>query len=225
MSSILGEVLGSLFNNPAGARADPQLQQGGAPGGVGGLGGGDPGDAGGAGSPGGLGGLLGGLGSLGGMGGMGGMGGTGGMGGLGGGALGGLLGGLLGAGRDGRGGMGARGALIGMLLPLALQWMQRNGGLSGMLEKFGQHGYQSHTQSWLGTGDNQALDAGAVDQVMGHDEIAAMARQLGVAPAEVSQGMAELLPEVANQMTPDGQLPPDGHDALDHALGELSRMT
>ncbi len=207
MSSILGEVLGSLFNNPAGARADPEARQGGGPGGTGGFGGGDPGAAEG---PGGLGGL-GGLGSL------------GGMGGLGGGALGGILGGLLGAGRGGRGGMGARGALIGMLLPL--QWMQRNGGLSGVLEKFSQRGYQNHTQSWVGTGANEPLDASAVDQVVGHDEIAAMARQLGVAPGEVSQGMAELLPEVANQMTPDGQLPPDGHDALDRALGELSRMT
>src|SRR4051794_37572499 len=71
--------------------------------------------------------------------------------GIGGAGLGGLLGGMIagralggGRGMAGRGGFGGRGALIAMLLPLAMQWVQRNGGVGAVLDRFRQKGYGSH---------------------------------------------------------------------------------
>ena len=135
----------------------------------------------------------------GGMGGMGPMG--GGMGGLGGGlggmAMGSVLGGMLGGRRGGLrgGGLGGnRTALMLMLLPLAMRWVQRNGGMGAVLDRFRQRGYTQQAQSWVGTGANQPLDEQAVEQVVGHGELQQMAQRLGVPEQEVAQAFAEIMP-------------------------------
>ena len=64
------------------------------------------------------------------------------------------LGGMLGGGGGGPGSqrqgdspLGGKGALIAMLLPLAMQWVQRNGGLGAVLGRFRQQGLTQHFAS------------------------------------------------------------------------------
>ena len=132
-----------------------------------------------------------------------------------------MLGGLLGRGMplgSSKGGM-----LTAMLLPLAMQWMQRNGGVGAVLDRFRQKGYASHANSWVSTGTNNALDADAVHAVVGPDELSRLSKQLGVPEDEVSHGFAEIIPEVANQLSPDGTLPPQADHALDAGLSTLEK--
>ena len=42
------------------------------------------------------------------------------------------------------------------------------------------------------------MPVGAVDDVVGMDELSRLSQQLGVSNDEVAGGMAEILPEVAN---------------------------
>lgn len=160
-------------------------------------------------------------------GGMGGMGGLGG--GLGGAALGSVLGGMLGGRRSPMGvpagrGMGSnRTALMLMLLPLAMRWVQRNGGMGAVLDRFRQKGYGQQMQSWVATGDNQALDERAVEQVVGHQDLQEMAQRLGVPEEEVRQAFAEVMPEMVNQLTPDGRLDPQADDVLEEGRQELEK--
>lgn len=152
------------------------------------------------------------------------------MGGLGGG-LGGLLGGLiagraLGGARTAPaqgGGFGGRGAVLAMLLPFAMQWVQRNGGLGAVLDRFRQKGYGEHANSWVSTGANKMLDPQAVDDVVGRDELARLSQQLGVPQQEVAGGFAEILPEMVDQLTPGGQVTPEADQALDAGQSELQR--
>ena len=58
-------------------------------------------------------------------------------GGLGGAALGSVLGGMM-TRRAGAGRGGNRGMLLALLLPIAMQWVQRNGGIGAVLEKYRQ---------------------------------------------------------------------------------------
>jgi uncharacterized protein YidB (DUF937 family) len=146
-----------------------------------------------------------------------------------GGGLGDLLGGMLGRGNaslgSGRGGsaFGGRGALVAMLLPFAMQWVQRNGGLGEVLKRFQQKGYGDHANSWVSTGPNRMLDSQAVHEVVGQDELARLSQQLGVPQEEVAGGFGEILPEMVDQLTPDGHVTPEADQALDAGQSELNR--
>lgn len=149
-------------------------------------------------------------------------------GGLGGAALGGLLGGLMrrpGAAGNGTPAAGGRhrGLLLALLLPFAMQWVQRNGGIAAVLDRFRQHGFGPQADSWVSHGQNQPLAAEAVDNVVGREELSRLARQLGVGEDEVKQGFAEILPEMADQLSPQGQVPPEADEALHGGLSEMQK--
>jgi uncharacterized protein YidB (DUF937 family) len=161
------------------------------------------------------------------------------MGGGTGGGLGDLLGGMLGGNRGsaesagpaggglggGSSGLGNKGsALMLLLLPLAMQWVQRNGGIGAVLERFRNKGYSQQAASWVSTGDNEALAPQAVADVVGMDELSRLSQQLGVSQEEVSSGMAQILPEVVNQLTPQGDVPDDGDDLLNRGKSMLEQL-
>lgn len=130
------------------------------------------------------------------------------------GGLGGVLGGALG---------GKRGALLMLLLPYAMRWVQQQGGIGAVLKRFQQQGYGRQSQSWVDLGANQPVDGQAVEQVMGREEIAQVARQLGLPEQEVTQGLAEIMPEMVDQLTPQGQLEPQSDEVLADGYAELER--
>jgi uncharacterized protein YidB (DUF937 family) len=162
-----------------------------------------------------MGGSSGGLGNLGNLGGLGGM-------------LGNVLGGASSGGADAGGrtapSTGGKGALLAMLLPLAMQMIQRNGGVGAMLDKFKQQGLGQQVDSWVSTGANQSVSADAVINAVGADEVARMAQQLGVPEDQVAGGLAHILPHVVNHLTPDGDVAPDADNTLNAGLSELTQM-
>ena len=138
-----------------------------------------------------------------------------------GGSLGGL-GGMAGLGGSGMGNKGS--ALMVMLLPLAMQWVQRNGGLGGVLQRFQHKGYSQQAASWVSTGSNETLEPQAVNEVVGTEELSRLSQQLGVSQDEVSSGMAQILPEVVNRLTPHGGVPDDGDETLNRGMSMLEKM-
>ncbi|OOR87729.1 hypothetical protein B0181_09750 [Moraxella caviae] len=128
--------------------------------------------------------------------------------------LGGLLGGLLGGvgNRSAAGGLGGalggnKSALLLALLPVVLSFIQQNGGLSGVLSKFNNSGLGNKAQSWVNIDtDNDGIDAGDVARLFGDDKINEVCQSTGASQDEVCQGIAELLPEVMNELTPQGGL-------------------
>ena len=151
-----------------------------------------------------------------------------------GGGLGDLLGGILGrstgsgGGLGGLGGatsgLGGKGALLTMLLPLAMQWVQRNGGVGALLQRFQQKGYSQQAASWVSTGPNEELAPQAVHDVVGMDELSRLSQQLGVSHEEVSAGMAQILPEVVNHLTPEGNVPDNSDDVLSRGMSMLEQF-
>ena len=209
-NDFLGQILGSVLGNARAGQQSPMGSGGGLGDLLGGLMGGGAGQAGGA--SGGLGDLLGGL-----MGGGAGQGGN-------------RPADLSGLGRDqGQGqsglGMGNKGgALMLLLLPLAMQWVQRNGGIGGVLERFKNKGYSQQAASWVSTGANEELEPQAVSDVVGTEELSRLSQQLGVSKEEVSSGMAQILPEMVNQLTPQGGVPDDGDEVLNRGTSMLEQI-
>ena len=102
-------------------------------------------------------------------------------------------------------GFGGKGMLMAALLPIALMFIQRNGGLSGAFNKIQNMGFGHQANSWMSADQsNQPLDANDINQLFDNDELAQVAAQTGVDQSEVRQGMAELLPQLFDSLTPNG---------------------
>jgi uncharacterized protein YidB (DUF937 family) len=128
------------------------------------------------------------------------------------GLLDGLLGGMMGGGQQGQS------PLIGM----ALQLIQQNGGLPGLIGKFQQGGLANHVDSWVGPGANLPITGSQLQQVLGSGSIGQIAQQLGLSHGDASAGLAQVLPRIIDHLTPNGQLPADHADRLKQALSALS---
>jgi len=110
------------------------------------------------------------------------------------------------------------------LLQIALQMLQQNGGLQGILAKAQQAGYGEQVQSWIGTGQNMPIDAGALSQIFGHGQLGQIAQQLGVSHEEAAGQLAQTLPQVVDEMTPQGQIPADHGDLVSRTLAILQQQ-
>jgi len=133
--------------------------------------------------------------------------------------LGDLLSGLAGGGQQQAGGAN----LLTTLLPVVLAMLANHGGggLGGLLQQFQAAGLGRQASSWVGTGDNMPITREQLASVLGHDRLSQLAAQAGVSEEQASDGLASLLPEVVNQLTPQGELPAENQ--LDDSLDSLRR--
>jgi uncharacterized protein YidB (DUF937 family) len=136
------------------------------------------------------------------------------------GMLDGLLGSLMGA-TQGSSGTQQQNPLV----LIALQLLQQNGGLQGVLAKFQQAGYGAQADSWVSTGQNQPISADALSQALGQGQLGRIAQQLGVSQGEAAGGLASMLPQMIDKMTPQGQVPDDHQDIVAEALALLKNKT
>lgn len=146
------------------------------------------------------------------------------------GGLGDILGSVLGGQAMGsqtrKSGFGGKGMLIAALMPMVLSWIKRNGGLSGALSKITGMGYENQARSWMSNQqDNDNLDPNDISQLFDENEIQQVAAHTGANDVEVRQGLAELLPEVMNQLTPSGNLDneSEANEEIDQIINQLSR--
>jgi uncharacterized protein YidB (DUF937 family) len=81
------------------------------------------------------------------------------------------------------------------------------GGLTGLIEKFQKGGLGEVVSSWVGTGANQPISADQIINALGADRIQEIAEKVGVSGNQVSDGLASLLPQMIDKLTPNGQIP------------------
>ena len=130
-----------------------------------------------------------------------------------GGGLGDILGGILGGGTTGRTpgspGPGGLGDILGGLLGGGNTGSAINGGLRNLINDMQQNGHGAAAQSWVGNGPNQAISPTDLANALGADDIDAVAKQTGMPRDQLLSQLSQHLPELVNQMTPDGRLPTD----------------
>lgn len=127
-------------------------------------------------------------------------------GGAGAGGLGGMLGSALGGAAGGAGGGVGGGA----------------GGLAGLVEQFSRHGMGDIAKSWVGSGQNMPVSPDQLGQVLGGDMLGQMSRQLGVNQGDLLGQLSQMLPQVVDQLTPQGQIPQGDVQGMSGAgLGDL----
>lgn len=103
----------------------------------------------------------------------------------------------------------------------------RHGGLAGLLGAFQKAGLGDVAQSWVGTGANQPVGPSQIEQVFGAAGIARIAEKSGVPAEETPDLLAQVLPLLVDQLTPQGATPahaPDNAEAMLRMMGlALSR--
>ena len=100
---------------------------------------------------------------------------------------------LQGAGIGGLGGLLAGGAGGGML--------------GDLMRQFDQSGTGDAAKSWVSPGENIPVTPQQIEKTFGPDIINQLADQFGLDRTELLRGLSETLPDVVDQLTPDGRLP------------------
>jgi uncharacterized protein YidB (DUF937 family) len=131
------------------------------------------------------------------------------------GGLGDILGGLLGRRAAGApGGVTPGGSLedmlrggLGGLLGGAAAGSVVSGGLGNLVKELQERGYGDVAKSWVGPGQNQDIAPHDLEHALGSDTIDALTRQTGISRDELLSGLSDHLPDLIDQLTPNGRLP------------------
>ena len=121
---------------------------------------------------------------------------------------------------------GAQGGGQSPLIQLVLNLIQNSeGGLGGLLSKLNQAGLGEQVASWVGTGQNLPVSADQLGQVLGGSGgLGDIAAQLGLPQEAVAGQLAQLLPQVIDGLTPNGQVPDAGADLFGQGLSALGDL-
>ena len=81
------------------------------------------------------------------------------------------------------------------------------GGLQGILQQLQASGIADQVASWIGTGENAPVSGNQIADALGSDKVAQIAQHAGVEPEHAATGLAQLLPQIIDKLTPGGQVP------------------
>ncbi len=135
-----------------------------------------------------------------------------------------LIGSVLGGAAQGATSGGGNSAVIQAVIGL----IQQHGGVGGLVEQFQKAGLGSVVQSWVGTGQNLPIDPAQLTQVLGGaggglGGLGQIAQALGLDHGQLGGLLSEVLPQVVDQMTPNGRIEPGAGAGAD-ALGSLAQQ-
>ncbi|MBY0381582.1 MAG: YidB family protein [Xanthobacteraceae bacterium] len=116
---------------------------------------------------------------------------------------GGGLGGLL---------QGNLGGVLGGLLAGGAAGSVLSGGLNDLLKQFQEAGQGDTANSWVSPGSNKQIAPSDLESALGADQIHTLTSQTGLSRSELLEGLARQLPEVIDQLTPEGRVPTE-HEA------------
>ena len=107
------------------------------------------------------------------------------------GMLDGLLGGIVGAG----------------MVSVVSSVIEKHGGLQGVVSEFEKNGLGATVKSWVGTGPNQAISPDEVHRALGPDLLQHLSAKSGLSVQDLTQRLAQVLPQAVDKLTPDGTIP------------------
>lgn len=120
----------------------------------------------------------------------------------------------------GAGGNGGQPDLMRVVMGL----VEQSGGLPGLLQKLQQGGLAEQAASWVSTGQNLPVSADQIGGALGGDLLGSLAKQAGVGQGDLAGSLAQMLPQLIDKMTPNGQVPAAGAmPDLGGLLGSLLR--
>lgn len=90
-----------------------------------------------------------------------------------------------------------------------LTWIEQQGGVQGVVDKFRSNGLGGIVESWISQGNNLSLSTEQVTSVFESAALQQLASQLGIDSQMVSSIISEYLPKIIDGLSPDGEIPAD----------------
>jgi len=136
-----------------------------------------------------------------------------------------ILGSVLGGGQSQNSGQAALiNAVLQMLASRSgtgLGGASSSGGLGALIGALTQGGLGNAANSWVGTGQNLPISAEQLQSALGGGGmLGQLAQQAGMSTGDAATGLSQILPDLVDKLTPDGQIPQQ--DSLENMLGSLS---
>jgi uncharacterized protein YidB (DUF937 family) len=95
------------------------------------------------------------------------------------------------------------------------------GGLAGLLQQFQQAGLGQQAASWVSTGQNMPISPDQLMKVFGGDQMQQMASSVGLDTSAFGGQLSQMLPQMIDMLTPNGELPAGG---AEDPMAMLSKM-
>ncbi len=95
------------------------------------------------------------------------------------------------------------------------------GGLGGLIARFQQGGLGDVIGSWVGTGQNLPVSPDQLGGALGDDLISQLTQHTGMNSGDLLGQLSQMLPQVIDHLTPNGQLPQGGGLDVGAVLGQL----
>ncbi len=103
---------------------------------------------------------------------------------------------------------GILGGIIGAEgLSLVKDYLEKHGGVQGVVAEFEKTGFGQQAKSWVSTGPNLPINADQIQQALGSEKVKEMAAKFGIPIDKVSDLLAKHLPTAIDKATPHGKLP------------------
>ncbi len=83
-------------------------------------------------------------------------------------------------------------------------FIQEQGGVKGLVDKFEKQGLGTIVQSWVGKGENHPITAAQIQRALGFEALQQLGAKLGLSPGETAAKLAVLLPEAIDKQTAEG---------------------
>ena len=106
--------------------------------------------------------------------------------------------------------------LVGVVMQM-LSGNGQAGGLAGLVKTFQEKGLGDQMASWIGTGENQPVSSDQIKTALGDEQLGQIASQLGMDQNQAAGGLAAMLPQVIDKLTPNGRVP-QGNDLMAQGL-------
>jgi uncharacterized protein YidB (DUF937 family) len=88
-----------------------------------------------------------------------------------------------------------------------IQGLFGGNGLQGIVSHLTKAGLGKQVQSWIASGKNLPVDAQMIQQAMDPAKLRQLSQATGMAPEQISEHVARVLPQLIDEATPSGQLP------------------
>jgi uncharacterized protein YidB (DUF937 family) len=96
---------------------------------------------------------------------------------------------------------------LGGLLGGAAAGSVLSGGLANIIKELQDSGHGSVAQSWVGTDPNEDIAPKELANALGSDTLNALSKQTGLSMNDLLAGLTQHLPDLIDQLTPNGRLP------------------
>jgi uncharacterized protein YidB (DUF937 family) len=96
---------------------------------------------------------------------------------------------------------------LGSVLGGAAAGSVLSGGLGNIIKELQDSGHGRAAQSWVGTGPNEDIAPKDLANALGSDALNTLSKQSGLSTDELLAGLSQHLPDLVDQLTPNGRLP------------------